>query len=318
MKVICAIVLLTLHSTQSLSTLGRPNSKFSDKFPALPVDSVEGAQAQATRLGRNQQWRQQERKEARKQKRRGLEEGEERGDLRDTLEDEENVSVTLATPAATPRTEPTKTFDKDDDVTYQKRTFRNENSVKDDYDEFFQVPEIDEPLKDRATVESRRLKKPPKNIDVETKKEFRQRQRQQNSMKKSDGRKKTKSEPLKLQRIEDRKEQRKMSKMNLKKKPFGNKIRNHSLNEKRKSIRKNRRRNSLNPTSTSSTLSKIQSRKENRQQARLSNKMRVKGGKPPKKSQHKKENKDRWHTNKVFSIHQIVKYMLQCQTKQSC
>ena len=161
MKVICAIVFLTLHSTQNLSTSGRPNSKFSDKFPALPGDSLEGAQAQATRLGRNQHWRQQERKEARKQKRRGLEEEEERGDLRDNLEDEENVSVT-------PRTEPTNTFEKDDDVTYQKQTFRNENSVEDDYDEFFKVPEIDEPLKDRATVESRRLKKPPKSIDVET------------------------------------------------------------------------------------------------------------------------------------------------------
>ena len=32
----------------------------------------------------------------------------------------------------------------------------------------------------------------------------------------------------------------------------------------------------------------------------------------------KGKNEDRWHTNKVFSIHQIVKYMLQCQTKQSC
>lgn len=303
MKVICAIVLLTVHSTQSLSTLGRPNSKFSDKFPALPGDSGEGAQVQVTRLGRNQQWRQQERKEARKQMRRGLEEEEERGDHRDTLEDDENVSVTLATPAKTPRTEPTKTFDnKEDDVTYQKRTFRNENSVQDDYDEFFQVPEIDEPSKDRATVESRRLKKPPKNINVETNRELRQRHRQQNSMKKSDRRKKQ-SEPLKLQRIEDRKEQRKMSKMNLKKKPFGNKIRNHSLNEKRKSIRKNRRRNSFIPTSTSSTLSKIQSRKENRQHARLSNKKRVKERKPPQKSQNQKGKKDRWHTNKVFIQH---------------
>ena len=312
MKVICAIVILTLHSTQSLEILGRPNSKFSERFPSLTGE-------EATRLGRNQQWRQQERKEARKQKRRGQEEDEEGEDLQNTQEEDE--SVTLATPAPTPatRTEPSKSIDNNEDERSQQRTFRNEISAEDDFDEFFKVPEIDEPLKYRKVdfVESRKLNK-PKDIYIETKRELRQRQRRQkNQMKKADGnqvmgKKKQKSKPKRLQRIQDRKDQRKM---NIKKKPFGYKIRNPTyLKDGRKSLSQNTERISLSPATTSS---RIQSRKHNRQQARLT-KISNKKRKPHKKSQHKKGKTDRWQTNKVFSIHQIVKYMLQCQTKTSC
>ena len=313
MKVFCAIVILTLHSTQSLDTFARQNSKFSERFPALEGE-------EATRLGRNQQWRQQERKEARKQKRRGQEEDEEGQDIQNTQEEEENVYETLATPAPTPatRTEPSKSIDNNEDERYQQRTFRNEISAEDDFDEFFKVPEIDEPLKYRKVdfVESRKLNK-PKDIYVETKRELRQRQRRQkNKMKKSDGnqvmvKKKQESKPKRLKRIQDRKDQRKM---NMKKRPFGYKRNPSYLKDRRKSSSQNTKRNSLSPDTTSS---RIQSRKQNRQQARLT-KISNKKRKPHKKSQQKKGKADRWQTNKVFSIHQIVKYMLQCQTKTSC
>lgn len=315
MKVICVIVIFTLYSTQSLEAFGRPNSKFSERFPAL-------IEEEATRLGRNQQWRQQERKEARKQKRRGQEEDEEGKDLQNTLDEAESVSETLATPAPTPatRTEPIKNIDNNEDEMYQQRTLRNEISAEDDYDEFFKVPEIDEPLKYRTAefVESRKYKNKPTDIFVETKRELRQRQRRQRQqMKKSDGnqvkgKKKRKSNPKRLQRIQDRKDQRMMD---IKKKPLGYKIGNHSyLKDKRKSSSQNTKLNSI---SSASTSSRIQSRKQNRQQARLT-KLSNKKRKPHKKPQHKKGKSDRWQTNKVFSIHQIVKYMLQCQTKTSC
>ena len=135
-------------------------------------------------------------------------------------------------------------------------------------------------------------------------------------MKKSDGnqvmgKKKQESKPKRLKRIQDRKDQRKMV---MKKKPFGYKRNPSHLKDRRKSLSQNTKRNSLSPATTSS---RIQSRKQNRQQARLT-KISNKKRKPHKKSQHKKGKTDRWQTNKVFSIHQIVKYMLQCQTKTSC
>ena len=231
--------------------------------------------------------------------------------------------MTLETPSATPATKNNK-----DDARYQERTFRDENSVEEDYDEFFKVPEIDEPVRSRANddvLESRKINIKLKKGNMETRKEIRQRERQKKG-KKEKGRKslkKQKSKPLKLQRIEDRKDQRKMTKLNFKKKkPFGNKIRKPSgSKDRKKSEKKNRRRNSIKHTSASSSSPRVQTRKENRQQARLTkkyNKKRVKGRKHHSNLQHKKGKKDQWHTDKVFSIHQIVKYMLQCQTKTSC
>ena len=50
MRVICAIVLLIIHHTHSLTTSGRPNSKFSEKFSAhsriLTPPEVEKQQVQ--------------------------------------------------------------------------------------------------------------------------------------------------------------------------------------------------------------------------------------------------------------------------------
>lgn len=230
--------------------------------------------------------------------------------------------MTLATPSAA-ATPATKTDN--DDARYQERTFRDENLVEEDYDEFFKIPEIKEPVRSRANddvMESRKINIKIKKGNMETRKELRQRERQKNG-KKDKGRtasKKQNPKPLKLQRIEDRKDKRKITKLSFKKKkPLGMRKKKPSgLKNRGKYEKKNKRRNSIKQTSSPS---RVQTRKENRQQARLTkkyHKKRAKGRKPHSKLQHKNGKKDNWHTNKVFSIHQIVRYMLQCQTKTSC
>ena len=237
------------------------------------------------------------------------------------IEKEETFLVTIS-PLVTTTTETEPTNRTEDDYSYQRRISNEnvyENSVEEDVDKFFKVPVIDEPVRYRTVptetellpdLEARNLNK-PSSRNVEQRKEYRQSQR--SAMKKKKGQKdkvrlnkekinhieclkgqcnlatKTQnSKRLKQKRIEDRKEKRKISKLK---------------KEKRKDGRRKAQKQNQKPSSSPASLSRIQIRKDKRQQSRLNKITNNKIGKRRRKHKNPHQsNKRLWRTNKVLPI----------------